>query len=255
MRLFFALLVLTYGPSAFAAGDVPSNIFNAELTDKKLSVAVRSFENTCMPFILHKTELTQVKNKAHMRREMTNLGYQFVSNKTSNKRVLVEPARPNSQICEPVSPGSHYYRWKKNTVSTFGPFTSTRDVHYHAPGEIYGPVQIPAKYRTRIVDLETYKAPKQSSLEAKLGWNYPSQNHPGKTCEIQMSDMAMDEAEFIRDFIEKDEDWKFENETWSQCIEQDDDDQFLFVVKRKEDALSIHVTRSDFYETNICQRQ
>ena len=70
-----AFVGVLMGTAAFAGDVSEPNIFHAALTHPDLALAVSAFEETCMPFVLHKTETTRETDKRHMAKLMTNRVY------------------------------------------------------------------------------------------------------------------------------------------------------------------------------------
>ena len=261
MRLLIVILVSVFGALLSAvsahAENVNSNIFKADLLDPNLMQLVSSFEKICMPFILHKSELTFGNNRAHHQKNLSGEGFKLHSSELVSNNYLVEPRR--EPVCEPISEGSNYYRYKNPSVvrgsrvrgSIYNLQHLPEGIHYHSPKEIYGPVQIPPKFKTVTAPVETYIFEDDVRLTTKIGWNLPYINSPGKTCEIILKKPTISKTSFIDSFIEKDADWELKDRIWTQCV-KDSDGEFLFELKHDPENLSIHVKRSDILEPNLC---
>ena len=65
MRLLAIYLTLIMSSAAFATDDYGSNIFKADISHPDLATAVTFFENICLPFVLHETELNFAQDRAH----------------------------------------------------------------------------------------------------------------------------------------------------------------------------------------------
>ena len=251
MRLVFAICPLLLCTSAFAAESASENMFHADLTIPDLALAVSHFEKTCMPFVLHKSEVTRELNKQHMSKLIENLDYDLVSSEKKSERVLVSPTRESWKAAEQSQKTK-----KRGQFSVFNGISSqvveSTQTRVGQTGEITGPLRIPATYRTVTRDFETYSLNADDRVSTNLVWNYASQNHPGKSCEIKVKAPKILQTEFSSAFIEKDKDWFGGTERWSQCV-RDGDDEFKFTVHHTPDALSIHVKRNDFYASDICR--
>ena len=92
ISLSIVLSTVLLSPSAYGA-DVEPNIFNADLSNSDLEMAVTSFEQVCMPFVLHKTELTRELDKAHYKTRLESEGFVFQSHDVIPKRYIIEPER------------------------------------------------------------------------------------------------------------------------------------------------------------------
>lgn len=280
--LVSALFAGLIGTTAFAGDVSEPNIFHADLMHPDLALAVSAFEKTCMPFVLHKTEMTRETDKRHMAKLMTSRGFVFQTSVEETKRFLIEPKhmpwKPAPDDRERFKGiYAHNERQNGKPKTTHGQFTVFNGVSSQVvpsgktivtrPGEIMG-VQIPAKYRTALIETETYDDLNEPRLSAHLGWNYPSQNHPGKQCEISFERSAISRENFVKSFIAKDADWKAVPDTqqpdtqqpdtqqsdtvsWSQCF-IDGEDEFQFTASRTPQALSISMTRNDFYQPKLC---
>jgi len=254
MRFLFAIAPLCLSASAFASEAEPqnrqSNIFNADLSNPDLALAVSHFQETCMPFVLHETELLQDENMHHYAKLMENQGLEYQSSETRSRRVTIEPSReewkPPSQAIPPKRTFTVY-----NGLSD--PVTESTETIVNHTGEIdMRAALVPAIYKTVSSSRQSYYLHSDSRLSARLDWNYASQNHPGKSCEIKLTTPTIDEVQFTTAFIEKDSDWMPTQTDWSQCV-RDGEDEFEFTVQHHADALSLHVKRNDFYETDICE--
>jgi len=246
MRKLSVIVVLCLSSAAYAADDAPSNIFHADLSNPDLAAAVTAFEDVCMPFVLHKTELTRA--------------------------YLIEPAREEwKPPTQALNAGSLGARARVNT-HTRGQFTvfdgtssqsvkSTKTI-VRATGEIGRVPLVPAKYKTIPTDVQTYALASDARVTAVLDWNFPFQSlPPGKSCEMHLKTPEFDKSEFIESFIEKDADW-IPRETfsshrfWEQCV-INGKEQFLFTANYSTgedivDSFSVKVTRNDRRHTSVC---
>ena len=257
MRLLSVIIPLLLTTSAYAA-DAEPNIFDADLSHPDLEQVVTSFEQVCMPFVLHKTELTRELDKAHYKTRLESEGFVFRSHETMPRRYLIEPRRQGWRPPQATNPG----RTGGVNIGTSSQFTIFNricdEVVKKSPSSIDNEFItmmniIPDKYKSMITESETFNYSRDNRMTAHLGWNYPSQNHPGKSCEIKLEQSAISKVEFTESFIEKDADWREEKDGWSQCVKEGTD-SFRFTVKHDLGSLSLHLVRNDFYETNVCGR-
>jgi len=263
MRLYIALHTalasILFAQSAFAAENEAGNMFSADLSNPDLALAVSHFEETCMPFILHKTEMTQKLDGQHMAKLMTSRGFEYMESETRARRVAIEPSREEWTPKTQAINSSHSNRNVSVPSGSFTIFNGTAlprgtqqtPTIVNPTGEIIGPFLTPAIYKSVTTEHLTYGYTEDNRLTAHIGWNYASQNHPGKSCEIKLAAPSITETKFAADFIEKDEDWFERPQGWQQCV-RDGDNEFEFTVRRETDAISIHVKRNDFYEPDIC---
>lgn len=225
------------------------NIFNADMSNPDLSTLISSFEQVCMPFVLHETELTRENDWRHTVGQMENLGFASQSIVTRSRRVEFEPAR------EEWKPRS------QNINSSFTVFNrgfKTGNTIVNPTGEIdMRAALIPPMMQTVTYQVETYKKDTEPRLKAILDWNYPSQKDPGKACAINLERINMRSSLFHEAFISKDDGWKEvpDKDTpklrWSQCV-SDADNDFEFTAVHSDNKISLLMKRSDFYEPKLC---
>lgn len=253
MRILTGFMILLMGSTAFAANESRNNIFNADLYNSDLAELVTSFEQVCLPFVLHKTETTRSLDKAHFKKRLDEHNFSLQSYRTKKERYLVEPSRNEWK------PPSQALRSGQFTI-----FNDISEAVIHSTkttilstGEVDMRARIPAKYRTMTTEVETYSLQDEDRLTARLGWNYPSQNHPGKSCEIRLDRASVTLTELTERRIKKDNDWRQKkedsqiNDSWSQCI-REEDGEFLFTVIHRPETVSIAVKRDDFFTVSIC---
>lgn len=237
--LLFSALI---GTTALATEVSEPNVFNADMSNPDLTAAVSAFEQVCMPFVLHETDMTRENDKRHMAKLMQSRGYSFVSSELKPNYVVVEPHqevwRPPSQAINP------------NGITIV-----------HQTGENYLISDIiPPVYETKTYEDEIYAFQMDSRLSVNLRWNYLSQKDPGKSCAISLERTAISREDFVESMIAKDTDWRVstsksqtEPKGWSQCIEKADGD-YLFKVSQTKGRLKISMKRSDFYELKLCRQ-
>jgi len=235
------------GMAGQALAEPHDNIFGADIFHPDLELAVTSFEQVCMPFVLHKTELTREMDKAHWADLLAAQGYKPQSVERMTRRYLVEPSRaewkPPVKMLNPPKGKFTVFDGASTRVVTSVP--PTGEINMRA-------TFVPAIYKTKFVEAETYNHAEDNRLSADLIWNFPSGNYPGKSCDITLEIPSIDKARFIENFIEKDTDWKPRDNGWSQCVKQENE-EFLFTISHQTEALSLSVKRSDFLEAHPCQ--
>ena len=254
IRLSTVLSAMLLSTSAYAA-DVELNIFNADLSHPDLEQVVKSFEQVCMPFVLHKTELTRELDKAHHKNLLQSEGFVFQSHEVIPKRYIIEPERHEWRPPSQTINSNNDHIPKDGQFAIFRGVINRTELPVTVPtqtGEINMHPVIPAIQKTVITETETFNHSRDNRMTAHLGWNYSSQNHPGKNCEIKLEQSAISKVEFTESFIEKDADWREEKDGWSQCVKESTD-SFRFTVKHDLGSLSLHLVRNDFFETNVCE--
>jgi len=189
ISLSIVLSAALLSPSAYGV-DAEPNIFNADLSHSDLTQMVKSFEQVCMPFVLHKTELTRELDKEHYKTRLENEGFVFQSHEVILKRYIIEPERHEWR------PPSQTINSNNDHIPKDGQFAIFRGVINRTKLPVTVPTQtgeinmnpvIPAIRKTMITETETFSHSHDNRMTAHLGWNYPSQNHPGKSCEIKAS--------------------------------------------------------------------
>ena len=245
--LFVAALL---GMTAHAAQANEPNVFNADLTHPDLALAVSAFEETCMPFVLHETEMDREHDKQHMAKLMQSRGFTYMASKpTENERYLVAPAPTY---------------WEQNSRPDFTVFYNVSDQVVLSTKTVVSRSRntarnsSKAKYVGIVRHIQTYSDENYPRLSVDITWNYPTQKDPGKQCEISVSQTAISRSDFTESFIAKDADWvaKADRSTiaplsWSQCV-KDGEDGFAFKVSHEDDTVKISMRRSDFYESKLC---
>ena len=236
MRLLALGFCVLLSASASAMEADRQNVFKADLSNSDLEQAVTAFENVCLPFVWHTTELTHAANVKHNQDLITRQGYDLRVSKVTSEQMVTEPARhewrpPSQAVIEGV-----------DTV-----VMQTGEVDMMSG-------YIPAKYRTVEIRKEAYVSDENARLTAYLGWSIAPQKRPGKSCEVHITSPSLTEADFLDSLIEKDSDWAIKGEWWSQCVSQADD-IFLFTVQHSADALSVRMKRNGFYEDDPCKTQ
>lgn len=236
---------LWFSSNAVAA----DNVFNADMSNLDLSTIISSFEQVCMPFVLHETELTRKDDWRHTVGQMKSLGFTSQSIVTRSRRVEFEPAReewkPPSQNIDP--PYTVFNGGLKPRITKINP---TGEIDMRA-------ALIPPLMKTVTYQVETYNKDTEPRLTAILDWNYPSQKDPGKACAINLEQANVRPSLFIEAFISRDDGWKEvlskdkRHLRWSQCVSEAEND-FEFAAEFSDDTISISMKRSDFYEPELC---
>lgn len=246
---------------ASASAAAEGNIFNADMSNPDLSAAISSFEQVCMPFVLHETELARKDDWRHTTGLMKNLGFASNSIVTRSRRVEIEPSRVEWKPPSRAITSSHVLKNTKqftvfNGVSSQAVTDSQTIIS--KTGEInMRDAYIPPLLKTVTYQVESYTKETEPRLAATLDWNYPSQKDPGKSCAITLDRANIKPARFVEAFIARDEKWTaMPNEDtsqkrWSQCV-SDADNDFEFTAEYSEDTISISMKRSDFYAPKLC---
>lgn len=237
-----------------------TNVFNADMSNPDLAAVITSFQEVCLPFITHKTELPQSLDIKHYDEQLKKRGYEHLSRSTTRNRYLVAPA---PEPWKPASRPTNNLQGARvnNTRGKFTIFNGVSNQVVEATetttiptGEIFGPVVIPAKYKTVVRPIEHYSSKEDKRQTVSLGWNYGAPSSPAKSCKIKLERTSISEEIFEADFIEKDDDWRAvsgQDERWSQCT-IDGPDEFEFTAERKDGKLSLSVRRNDFFELKLC---
>ena len=216
-----------------------SNVFNADVSNPDLAAIVTSFEDVCLPFIMHRTDLPQSLNQQHHVKLLMQQGFEFKSRDRQDNRVIIEPARSEWRL--PAIDASQINEGLK--LETIISEISSRDVW------------VPPVYKSIIRDIDTYALREDARQTISLGWNYASQNHPGKACAVSVDTPRFSGEIFKTNFIEKDSDWKAISNSdtrWSNCT-IDGSNEFEFTAELADEHVSLSVRRSDFYERRICK--
>ena len=145
------LLTALLANTALAADTSEPNVFNADTSHPDLAAAISAFEETCMPFVLHETEMDREHDKLHMAKLMKSRGFAFKSSALKANRVVVEPGReewrPASQAINP------------NGITIV-----------NQTGEIDMTPWIPPVYEVKTYEYEVYTNQNQPRLQAHIRW-------------------------------------------------------------------------------------
>ncbi len=237
--------------SAFAAEPDQPNIFNADMSHPDLAATVTAFENICLPFITHRTDLPQSLNQQHHVKLLSQKGFQFQSRMRKEDQYLMKEAQEAWIPDDGVLNANQSFTVFTGTSTQ--PLNTTQAI-LGQTGEIMGPFYIRGEYKTIIRDMDSYVSKIDARQTAILGWNYASQNHPGKSCSIALKTSDFPSEVFTASLIEKDSDWR---ETWSQKGQWtqctiDGQDEYAFTAEYSADALSLSIRRNDLYENKLC---
>lgn len=223
------------------ASDRPQeNIFHADMSHADITDVVVAFQDVCMPFVLHETELPQVENWHHRAAIMKQQNYTRQSTVTKSRLLEYEPSReewkPQSQAINPHGQPTVVFQ----------------------TGEIDMRAYIPPTLITTTVPSDSYTHNTKPNITAELNWNYPSQKDPGKSCTITLTDTTLQYANFAQGFIAKDSAWKKLTlrddipAQWTQCV-KDSDKEFEFTAQHQDREIKLSMKRSDFYERKLCK--
>lgn len=235
---------------AMAIEQPDSNIFKADVSNADLALTVNKFENVCMPFVLHKTKLTRAEDRAHFEDHLKQQNFSLEFTAKENKRYEIEPARD---------------AWRPQSYDVKSlPKNRHGKVMVPLIGEIMGPFLTKPQYISLPTQTDEFVFETDNRLSAHLYWGHPSQNHPGKACEIRMKQADMTPSDFKTNFIDRDDDWKAVNRqsasgffakpnSWTQCVKQGDE-EFLFTVGYEDNLFWINLERDDFFENDLSQK-
>jgi len=252
MRIFSiifisALSLVLFATLSIAKGE-DKNIFKADLSNPDLEIAVTSFEQVCMPFVLHKTELTREQDKAHHKNLLEDQGYNFQSHERIEKTYLFSKREGNPPIYigilanEQRHEGWYSLHQERSNEIAYMP----KKVIDARTGELH------FEHRNIESEAEVYTQRSDDRLSAQLDWNFLPQSQAGESCWIRLKKPKINEEEFITSFIEKDSDWQKKNRIWSQCV-KDEDGEYLFSVEYHPKYLSLRLKRRVFIESaNLC---
>ena len=251
-RLISAIFMSAFSAQmAFAADQPRPNVFNADMSHPDLAAIITAFETVCLPFITHTTDLPQSLDQQHHVKLLSQQGFQFHDRARKEDRYLIKEAR---EAWEPEL-GSKINA-KSFTVFNLPPSppVNRTTAIIGQSGEIGRVPYIPGVYKTITRDMDNYVSKVDARQMAILGWNYASQNHPGKSCDIVLKTSELPSQVLKTNFIEKDTDWREswkQKGLWSQCT-VDGQDEYEFTAVHTADMLSLSVRRNDLYENRLC---
>ena len=244
MKRIIPTMLAVIGASLFSvsvcASETPQeNVFHADMSHTDISDLVTAFQEVCMPFVLHETELPQAENWRHQIAIMKQKHYTRQATVTKSRLLEYEPSREE---------------WKppSQAINLHGQTT----VFYI--GEIDMRAYIPPTLITTTVPSDSYTHNAKPNITAELDWNYASQKDPGKSCSITLADTTLKYAQFAKDFIAKDSAWRKPHlrkeapAQWTQCV-KDSDNEFEFTAQHKDGEIKLSMKRSDFYERKLCK--
>ena len=256
MRNFKSLLstlavAALLAPTAIAEDGPTANVFKADMSNPDLAAVITSFQDVCLPFIMHKTELPQSANIKHYSKQLADQGFTLQNRESKSYQVVDGQARqerkPPSRQINPKGEFTVFNGTSHQVVRS-------SETVVNPTGEIDMRARIPAKYMTLTYYTDSYVPEEDERRKITLNWNYNSQKYPAKSCEVKMDQASTIPEAFEANFIEKDGDWQpvqGRDGTWSQCT-IDGPDEFEFRAEIKDGVLALTVKRNDFWQPNLC---
>ena len=248
MKRYFPLTLaaLCLAPVSFAASPPQSNIFNADLSHPDMAMAVDTFQDVCLPFIMHRTELPSEEDHDLHVKILASHDFKRISVKEENIIVSIKPGvwKPAAQNIQNSGPNDD-----RQTI-----VMRTGEISMHI-----GPV---VEYGVRYLD--GYQNIQNSDVMAILAWSpIPDHKRPAQSCEIHINQTALNSETYRRDFISQDADWIQNRRTdtaFSQCTAQGDE-LFLFKTSLIKNRMTLSVARNvetherakTFAKTHQCQ--
>ena len=238
-----------------ASEPILENIFHADMTHTDIADVVVAFQDICMPFVLHETELPQAENWHHQAVIMKQKNYTRHARVTKSRQLEYEPSReewkPQSRAINPPRHFTVFNGASTEIVTAVKPLVMQT-------GEIDMRAYIPPRLITTTVPSDSYTHNTKPNITAVLDWNYASQKDPGKSCTIALTNTTLKYPKFVQDFIAKDSAWKKPHlreeapAQWTQCV-KDSDNEFEFTAQHQDGEIKLSMKRSDFYERKLCK--
>lgn len=237
-RSFTIILVIlfevVYGVSAQA--ESPANIFKAETHNPDILKTIRTFEDVCLPFILHETLLTRNSDRELHGNIMARKGFSYSIPRGRGNTLKTDQFTVFNGVSEEVT---------KSTLKLSR--------------------QLDVVHKPYIEHWDPYISKTTPNLRASLTWSPDkSQKKPAKSCVIGLKGHSISKTSLVADVIRKDADWIGsptswnvfngtelidvpvdikEPRHWTQCIHKYDED-FVFTIRHKKSDFSISVQRN-----------
>ena len=251
MKRYFPLTLaaLCLAPVSFAASPPQSNVFNADLSHPDMAMAVDTFQDVCLPFIMHQTEVPPEDDRQAYIQTLSDKGFDLQETRT--QLITISPAKlawkPPSMSVSDVQGA------EKKTFTVYNGVEEV-EVQFGATiventGEINlrdaQVVTSPAVTGTQIRDIYAHRdAP---NLTAHLVWSpIPNHKRPAQSCEITLHQTSLTSLQHKTNLIDKDAHWiskLSERNGYAQCTLQDDE-AFLFETSLSGQILSVSVKRN-----------
>lgn len=251
LKFALHLILSTFFISSAALADGSENIFKADLSNAEISATVNAFEDVCMPFILHVSELTQAHDRSHHQIILESRGFIFKENRRQRYRIYDGTEgqwRPKS--VKLLGSGSRVNDNVKGEFTVFNGVAAevakSSQKLIKQTGEIFSTRDIPI-YKTGLNEI--YETNAYAQLSAELAWNpYKSQKQPAKSCSIKFNKPSFSNDVLTQTVVKKDDDWKRRGmvNSWFQCVAQDEG-RLLFTMNNQSDDFSIKVERIDTF--------
>ena len=256
IRLVSSLTLLVYFLALTPFSLAQDNVFKANLSHPEIATTIEAFENICLPFIIHTSDLTQAQDSQHHRILLKKEGFTLKDTKRDRYRIFDgTEGQFKPKVYDVRGVGQLGSRINKNTLGQFTVFKGVSDEVIKSTqtivaqtGEMFlpGGADIP-RYKTGLTEL--YISGSEGRLLGTLSWNpYESQKQPAKSCNIQFIKPSFSTSDVKDTLIEKDKEWfkKGLTSTWTQCVSQEEG-RFLFTIDHRPEMFTINVERVDTY--------
>ena len=251
LRFTILFMFVTCFISSIAMAEDSENIFKADLSNHEIAATLSAFEDVCLPFILHVSELTQANDRAHYQNILKSQGYIFKEDRRQKYRIFDGTEgqwRPKSQ--QIIGSGGKVPDNTKGKFTVFNGLLKQNIVStqttVNQTGEILLAHDIPV-YKTGLSEI--YESNVYARLSSELAWNpYESQKQPAKSCTIKFKEPSFSNAVLVKTVVKNDEDWKQRGMvgSWYQCVAQNEGRLFL-TMNNQNDGFSIKVERIDTF--------
>ena len=251
MKRYFPLTLaaLCLAPVSFAASPPQSNIFNADLSHPDMAMAVDTFQDVCLPFIMHQTEVPPEDDRQAYIQTLSDK--RFNLQETRTQLVTISPAKlawkPPSMSVNDV---------QRAEKKTFTVYNGVEEVELKLGATIVentGEINLrdaqvvtsPAVTGDQIQDM--YEHGDTPNLTALLVWSpIPNHKRPAQSCEITLRQTSLTSLQHQTHLIDNDTHWVSKpsrQKGYAQCTLQDDE-AFLFETRLNDQTLSISVKRN-----------
>ena len=243
-----ALAALCLAPVSFAESPPQSNIFNADLSHPDIATAVETFQDVCLPFIMHQTEVTPEDDRQAYIQTLSDKGFGFVETRT--QLITISPAKLAWM------PSIMNVNDSEKTTKTITVYNGTEQVEVEVEGVVIpntGAINLrdaqvvtsPAVTGDQIQDM--YEHGDTPNLTAHLVWSpIPNYKRPAQSCEITLHQTSLTSLQHKTHLIDKDSHWVSKpsgHKGYAQCTLQDDE-AFLFETSLSGQTLSVSVKRN-----------
>lgn len=217
------------------------NIFKADISHPELVQITHAFENICLPFIAHETQLSRKQDQKFYHQYLGDMNFKLVE------------SRQNTVLIDPIVP--------MNPDKTYTVFDGTSPPAIVHPTREYGGPGMVSTVKTGLSEQDLFQEQSNPNLAASLNWNpYQSQKRPASSCQIKLYTSEVSTQDIMDAVIKKDSDWTNDSSfdstfsKWSQCA-QDDGDDFLFTISRTHQQVSLKVVRNNAEANKVFTKQ